>query len=153
MGRFNFTGLEDKDIIACYVLAGTESGKINEIEFEKLLDQRRGQVKQELVTLGQEITKLGISDDAFERMGRVYLTSQEHQCSMQQAEEIYTKLEQEREKKGTSDYAKIVESLKTPSYGDVENSKKVEKLTDDGTVEWIHSCDVKLAQLKKKYRR
>lgn len=149
MVKFNFEGLEDKDILACYVLADTESGKINEIEFARLLDQRRAQVKQELITLEQEIEELGISDEDFERMGRIYLISMSEICSMKEAEEIYTTMELKRNEKPKGAYAKIVDSLKTPSY----DSPKEKTQREVETLEWVRSGTVKLESLKKKYQR
>lgn len=131
MVKYNFEGLEDRDIFAVWLLSQTQDGKTDEVEFVKLLDQRRGQVKQELITLEQEITKLeiseGISTDDFERMGRVYLTSQEHQCTMREAEEYLTLLDEKRNAKPKGAYAKIAESLKTPSYGSPKDVVKTEE--------------------------
>jgi len=156
MGRYDFTGLEDRDIFAVWLLSQTQDGKTDEVEFVKLLDQRRGQVKQEVITLSQDLEKLevskGISRQDFERMGRVYLTSMSENCTMKEAEEIITTLDLKRTAKPEGDYAKIVESMKTPSYGSPKpKSNKVEKLSDD--VEWIRSGEVKLELLKRKFRR
>jgi len=139
------------DVIACGLLARDEGG-INEIEFARLIEQRRHQVEEDIVRLREDVLP-DMSKAEFEKQGQIYLLSQENDCSLEMAGEIYEKLEQERDKRPEGEYARIAESMKTPSYGDVENSKKVEKLTDDGTVEWVHACDIKLKQLKRKYRR
>jgi len=163
MGRYNFSGLQDKDIFAAYTLAGRADGKIDGVEFAKLLDQRREQVKQEVVMLSQELEKLELCDkitkEDFERMGRVYLTSQSENCSMKQAEEIITTLDLKRKAKPSGPYSKIIESMKTPSYASPKPDEKVETAEEkgqheepQGEVEWVHSGTVKLAQLKRKYR-
>lgn len=157
MGRFEQGVLSDMDCISVWLLSQTKDGKTDEVEFAKLLDQRRGQVREEVIQLSKDLEILELSDKIsskdFYRQAAIYLLSNQENISMTQASELFVRLEQERESKPLGDYAKIVESMKTPSYSDVENSKKVEKLDDDGTVEWVHAGTVKLEQLKKKYQR
>lgn len=161
--RFDFTGLEDKDVIACYLLANTEEGgKVNEIEFQRLLDQRRGQVREEIIQLSQDLEKLeiskGIPKEDFELQGRIYLTAQEHGCTMIEAAEIITKLDMERTAKPTGDYAKIIKALEVPKYGSpkddiVKTEEEGQKEEPQGEVEWVQAGTVKLQSLKRKYRR
>lgn len=164
MGR-RFENLEDKEIIACYVSAYRENG-LDDVEFEKLIAQMKSQKEEELIQLSQELEKLEISnkisDKDFERMARVYLTSQSENCSMREAEAIITKLDEEREAEDKSDYGKIAKNMRTPKPKyDIEKlddekpqkekgKEEVEKLSG---VEWIHACDIRLEQLKRKYRR
>ena len=138
MGKYDFTGLEDKDIIACYVLANTEEGgKLNEVEFARLLDQRRGQIRQELVTLKEDITKLEVANKidskAFYRQAMIYLLSNQENISMPQASELFVKLEQEREAKPSGPYGEIIKGLELPKYGSPK--PKVEKTHEEPQVE------------------
>lgn len=158
MGR-RFENLEDKDIIACYVSAYRENG-LDDVVFEKNIAQMKSQKEEELIQLSQELEKLEIcnkiNDKDFERMARVYLTSQSENCSMREAEAIITKLDEARKAGNQSEYAEIIKSMETP-----KPKYDIEKLDEEGqkeghqdeTVEWIRSGTVKLEQLKKKYKR
>jgi len=151
MVKFQQGNLSDMDVIGCFVLASTENG-INEIEFNRLIEERKAQVGEEIVRLREEVLP-EMSKAEFAKQGMIYLLSRENNCSLVEASEIYEKLQQERDKRPEGDYAKIVESMKTPSYDSPKPKSKGEKLSDDLTVEWIHCCDVKLQSLKKKYQR
>jgi len=159
MVKYNFEGLEDRDIFACYTLAGTADGKIDEVEFAKLLDQRRGQAREEMVQLSQDLEKLeiskGVSKQDFERMGRVYLTSMSENCTMKEAEEIITTLDLKRKAKPEGAYGEIIKALELPKYDSPKEKSKVEKLRDNPqseTIEWVKdSGDVKAAVANKEF--
>ncbi|MBA7643676.1 hypothetical protein ES703_51408 [subsurface metagenome] len=148
MAKFNQGLLSDMDVIACWLLS-QDTGE----NFEKLVETRKSQKHEEIIQLEEDVKMLGINKEDFDKQRSIYLLSRENDCSLEMAGEIYEKLEEQRDKRPEGEYARIAESLKTPSYGDVENSKKVEKLTDDGTVEWVHAGTVKLESLKRKYKK
>ena len=151
MVKFQQGNLSDMDVIGCFVLASTENG-INEIEFNRLIQLRQAQVGEDLVRLREDVIP-EMSKADFEKQGTIYLLSRENNCSLVEAGEIYTKLEEKRNAEPKGDYAKIAKSMRTPKYGTkVAKDKEVEKLSDDD-VEWVQVGTVKLESLKKKYGR
>jgi len=162
MGR-RFGNLQDKEIIACYVSAYRENG-LDDVVFEKNIAQMKIQKAEETIQLSTELEKLEvcskINDKDFFRQAAIYCLSNERNCTMKQAEEIYTKVEQEREAEDKSDYGKILKALQAPKYDSSKPESKVEKTHEEpqreepqGEVEWIRSGTVKLELLKKKYQR
>lgn len=160
MGRRNFEqgNLSDSDVIACWLLS-QDTGE----SFEKLIETRKSQVHKEIVKLAEDVRELGISKEDFERQGRIYLTAQEHGCSMRESEEYLTKLDEERTKEDTSSYGKIAKSLRVPKYGSPkENPEKIERaerpqkeVPQGEDVEWIPSSGTvsRYNEIKRKYRR
>lgn len=157
MVKFNQGLLSDMDVITCWLAsqAGDES-------FEKLVVKRQRQKHQEIIQLEEDVKGLGISKEDFDKQRSIYLLSRENDCSLVQASEIYEKLQQERNEKPKGAYAKIVESLKTPSYGSpkdkpksdvVKTEEEGQKEEPQGEVEWVQAGTVKLEPLKKKYQR
>jgi len=151
MVKFQQGNLSDMDVIGCFVLASTENG-LNEIEFDKLLKQRKSQVGEEIVRLREEVLP-EMSRAEFEKQGMIYLLSQENDCSLVEASEIYEKLEEERNTKSKGAFGKIAKALETPKYGSPTDVEKLQKeKVETSEIEWVHAGTVKLERLKKKYK-
>lgn len=158
--RFEQGPLTDMEVVACGLGAdyGDES-------FEVLIEKMKKEKAEEITRLSQDLEKLEavneISDKDFFRQAAIYCLSKEQNCSMVEAEAIYTKAKQEQDAKPKGPYARIAESLRTSKYSTTDEKpqrekgkEEVEKLTDDEFVEWVENTGTaKLQSLKKKYGR
>lgn len=157
-----FEGLEDKEIIACYVSAYRENG-LDDVVFEKNIAQMKSQKEEELIQLSQELEKLEIVNnmdkEAFYKQVEIYLLATQENISMPQAAELFVKLEEARDKglEGEGVYDKIIASMRLPKYSTTDEKpqrekpqREVEKLSEN--IEWIQdSGDVKASVANKEF--